>query len=78
MHTVPSQSQTARIGVASTGPPRTSAVETASTTRGEKNLQKLKKEKKKRKNYAGSESHSPHRLRKKSHFGTEYRKAPPA
>jgi hypothetical protein len=33
--------------------------------------------KKKRKNYAGSESHSPHYLRKRSHFGTEYRKAPP-
>ena len=31
----------------------------------------------KRKNYAGSESHSPHYLKKKSHFGTEYRKAPP-
>jgi hypothetical protein len=30
----------------------------------------------KRKNYAGSESHSPHYLRKRSHFGTEYRKAP--
>jgi hypothetical protein len=29
------------------------------------------------KNYAGSESHSPHYLKKKSHFGTEYRKAPP-
>ena len=31
----------------------------------------------KRKNYAGSENHSPHQLRKRSHFGTEYRKAPP-
>jgi hypothetical protein len=31
----------------------------------------------KKKNYAGSESHSPHKLRKGSHFGTEYRKAPP-
>jgi hypothetical protein len=29
------------------------------------------------KNYAGSENHSPHQLRKRSHFGTEYRKAPP-
>jgi hypothetical protein len=28
-------------------------------------------------NYAGSENHSPHKLRKRSHFGTEYRKAPP-
>jgi hypothetical protein len=28
-------------------------------------------------NYAGSENHSPHQLRKRSHFGTEYRKAPP-
>jgi hypothetical protein len=33
--------------------------------------------KKKRINYAGSENHSPHYLRKRSHFGTEYRKAPP-
>jgi hypothetical protein len=33
--------------------------------------------KEKRKNYAGSENHSPHQLRKRSHFGTEYRKAPP-
>jgi hypothetical protein len=32
---------------------------------------------KKRKNYVGSESHSPHLLRKRSHFGTEYRKALP-
>jgi hypothetical protein len=32
---------------------------------------------KKKKNYAGSENHSPHQLRKRSHFGTEYRKAPP-
>jgi hypothetical protein len=31
----------------------------------------------KRKNYVGSESHSPHLLRKRSHFGTEYRKALP-
>ena len=37
----------------------------------------LAKRKKKRKNYAGSESHSPHKLRKRSHFGNEYRKAPP-
>jgi len=30
------------------------------------------------KNYAGSsENHSPHQLRKRSHFSTEYRKAPP-
>jgi hypothetical protein len=29
------------------------------------------------KSYAGSENHSPHLLRKRSHFGTEYRKAPP-
>jgi hypothetical protein len=35
------------------------------------------KEKEKRKNYTGSESHSPHLLRKRSHFGTEYCKAPP-
>jgi regulator of sigma D len=33
--------------------------------------------KKKKKNYAGSKNHSPHWLRKRSHFGTEYRKAPP-
>jgi len=26
-----------------------------------------------KKNYAGSEYHSPHYLRKRSHFGTEYR-----
>ena len=32
--------------------------------------------KKKKINYAGSENHSPHQLRKKSHFGTEYCKAP--
>ena len=32
---------------------------------------------KEKKNYAGSEIHSPHQLRKRSHFGTEYRKAPP-
>ena len=32
---------------------------------------------KKRKNSAGSEKHCPHQLRKRSHFGTEYRKAPP-
>jgi hypothetical protein len=37
----------------------------------------FRKEKEKRKNYAGSEHHSPHKLRKRSHFGTEYRKAPP-
>jgi len=41
----------------------------------------MKKEKlewkKKRKNHAGSEHHSPHKLRKRVHFGTEYRKAPP-
>jgi hypothetical protein len=30
-----------------------------------------------KKNYAGSENHSPHQLRKRSHFVTEYRKAPP-
>jgi hypothetical protein len=35
------------------------------------------KRKRKRKNYAGSENHSPHLLRKRSHFGTEYCKAPP-
>jgi hypothetical protein len=29
-----------------------------------------------KKNYAGSENHYPHELRKRSHFGTEYRKAP--
>ena len=28
-------------------------------------------------NYAGSENHSPHQLRKRSHFGTEYRKRLP-
>jgi len=28
-------------------------------------------------NYSGGESHSPRYLRKRSHFGTEYRKAPP-
>jgi hypothetical protein len=33
--------------------------------------------KKKKKDYAGSESHSPHLSKKRSHFGTEYRKAPP-
>ena len=32
---------------------------------------------KEKKNYAGSENHSPHKLRKRSHFGTEYRKALP-
>jgi hypothetical protein len=32
---------------------------------------------KEKKNYAGSGNHSPHKLRKKSHFGTEYCKAPP-
>ena len=31
----------------------------------------------KKKNCAGSENHSPHYLRKRSHFGTEYRKASP-
>ena len=31
----------------------------------------------KERNYRGSESHSPHQLRKGSHFVTEYRKAPP-
>jgi hypothetical protein len=31
---------------------------------------------KKKKKHAGSESHSPHKSRKRSHFGTEYRKAP--
>ena len=31
----------------------------------------------KKKKYAGSESHSPHQLRKRSHFGTKHRKAPP-
>ena len=36
-----------------------------------------KEKKRKMKNYAGSENHSPHRLRKRSHFGSEYRKAPP-
>jgi hypothetical protein len=30
-----------------------------------------KEKKRKMKNYAGSENHSPHRLRKRSHFGTE-------
>ena len=30
-----------------------------------------------KKNYAGSENHSPHQLRKRSHFGIEYRKAAP-
>jgi len=34
-------------------------------------------EKTRKKNHAGSENHSPHWLRKMSHFGTEYRKAPP-
>ena len=33
--------------------------------------------KEKRNNYAGSEHHSPHQVRKRSHFGTEYHKAPP-
>ena len=33
--------------------------------------------KRKIKDYAGSENHSPHLIRKRSHFGTEYRKAPP-
>jgi hypothetical protein len=28
-------------------------------------------------NYTGSENQSPHKLKKRSHFGTEYRKAPP-
>jgi len=32
---------------------------------------------KEKKNYAGSENHSPLKIRKRSHFGTEYRKAPP-
>ena len=35
------------------------------------------KARKEKNNYAGSENHSPHKLRKRSHFGTEYRKAPP-
>jgi hypothetical protein len=35
------------------------------------------KKKKKRKNYAGSKNHSPQQSRKRSHFGTEYCKAPP-
>ena len=30
-----------------------------------------------KKNYAGSENHSPHLSRKRSHFDHEYRKAPP-
>jgi hypothetical protein len=30
----------------------------------------------KRRNYAGSENHSPHYLKKKSHFDTGYRKTP--
>jgi hypothetical protein len=29
-----------------------------------------------KKNYAGGENHSPHQLRKRSHFGTKYCKAP--
>jgi len=37
----------------------------------------LIKKKENKKTYAGSENHSPHHLRKRSHFGTEYRKAPP-
>jgi hypothetical protein len=36
----------------------------------------IKKEKEK-KNYTGSENHTPHKLGKRSHFGTEYHKAPP-
>jgi hypothetical protein len=33
---------------------------------------------KEKKNYAGSEKkHPPHKLRKRSHFGTRYRKTPP-
>ena len=39
-------------------------------------LTPARKRKEKKKNYAGSENHSPHQLRKKSHFGTEYCKAP--
>jgi hypothetical protein len=35
------------------------------------------KERENKENYAGSENHSPHQLRKRSHFGTEYHKAPP-
>jgi hypothetical protein len=38
---------------------------------------KRKRKRKEKKNYTGSEIHSPHQLRKRSHFGTEYRKAPP-
>jgi hypothetical protein len=30
-----------------------------------------------KKKYTGSENHSPHKLRKRSHFGTEYCKAAP-
>jgi hypothetical protein len=40
-------------------------------------LTPARKRKEKKKNYAGSENHSPHQLRKKSRFGAEYRKAPP-
>jgi len=32
---------------------------------------------KEKKKYAGNGNHSPHNSRKKSQFGTEYRKAPP-
>ena len=44
---------------------------------GGRDLKSLHVEKKKRKNYAGRKSHSPHQLRKTGHFGTEYREAPP-
>ena len=36
-----------------------------------------RKRKRTKKDYAGSESLSPYLLKKRSHFGTEYRKAPP-
>ena len=38
---------------------------------------KLDVPEKKRKNKAGSKNHSPYKLRKRSHLGTKYRKAPP-
>jgi hypothetical protein len=36
-----------------------------------------RKKKRKEKLRRRSENHSPHKIKKKSHFGTEYRKAPP-
>jgi hypothetical protein len=61
---------------------KTKRVQTAKSStfhhsNGTMHLHKARWQEKKEKNYAGSENHSPHYLRKNSHFGTEYRKALP-